>query len=116
MGQKATAEEPATPATGGGLSPQHTTEEPASPATGGGRRPQHTIDHGEIIHFAGRLRLFPVAKKNVQGPVRLRRRRDVQADAVRVGWPAYFRPCLDRHLVFVSDDRADEVVTGADPR
>src|SRR6267154_4512679 len=91
-----------------------TTEEPALPATGGGRRPQYTIDHGEIIHFAGRLRLFPVAKNSAAAAVRLASRDDVQPDEVRVGWPAYFRPFIDRRLVFVYDETGGQAVTRAE--
>jgi len=93
-----------------------TTEEPASPATGGARRAKYTVDHGEIIHFAGRLRLFPVAKRGDAMAVRLASREDVQADEVRVGWPAYFRPFIDRDLVFVYDDQGGRAVTRAEAR
>ncbi|HVI24296.1 MAG TPA: hypothetical protein VM691_12480, partial [Myxococcales bacterium] len=64
-----------------------------------------TADHGEIIHFAGRLGLFPVAKSGDARSVRLASRDDVQPDEVRVGWPAYFRPFIDDRLVFVYDDQ-----------
>jgi len=90
-----------------------TGEEPASPAAGGARRAKHTVDHGEIIHFAGRLHLFPVAKKSDAAAVRLATREDVQADEVRVGWPAWFRPFIDRDLVFVYDDQGGHAVTRA---
>ena len=80
-----------------------------SEATGHSRR--STVDHGEIIHFAGRLRLFPVAKNNDAAAVRLASRDDVQPDEVRVGWPAYFRPFIDRRLVFVYDDQGGRAVT-----
>src|SRR5205085_9006457 len=58
-----------------------------------------TRDHGEIIHFAGRLKLFPVAGPG--GEVRLAAREDVKPDEKRIGWPAYFRPFIDRRLVFL---------------
>jgi hypothetical protein len=70
-----------------------------------------TTDHGEIIHFAGRHQLFPVAKKSDALAVRLAGREDVQADEVRVGWPVYFRPFIDRGLVFVHDEASGEAVT-----
>src|SRR3954466_6263247 len=70
-----------------------------------------TTDHGVIIHFAGRLHLFPVAKQGDPATVRLAVREDVQPDEVRVGWPAYFRPFIDRRLVFVYDDRGGRAVT-----
>jgi hypothetical protein len=70
-----------------------------------------TTDHGEIIHFAGRLRLFPVAKSGDPASTRLASREDVQPDEVRVGWPAYFRPFIDRRLVFVYDDQGGRAVS-----
>lgn len=72
-----------------------------------------TADHGEIIHFAGRLGLFPVAKSGDARSVRLASRDDVQPDEVRVGWPAYFRPFIDGRLVFVYDDQGGRAVTRA---
>jgi hypothetical protein len=72
-----------------------------------------TADHGEIIHFAGRLGLFPVAKSGNARSVRLASRDDVQPDEVRVGWPAYFRPFIDGRLVFVYDDQGGRAVTRA---
>jgi hypothetical protein len=72
---------------------------------------KRTVDHGEIIHFAGRLHLFPVAKKSDPSAARLASREDVQPDEVRVGWPAYFRPFIDRDLVFVYDDQGGRAVT-----
>jgi hypothetical protein len=65
-----------------------------------------TKDHGEIIHFAGRHKLFPVALKADAAQVRLASREDVRAEEVRVGWPIYFRPFIDRHLVFLYDEQA----------
>ena len=73
-----------------------------------------TTDHGEIIHFAGRRRLFPVAKKDDPNAVRLASRDDVTADEVRIGWPAYFRPFIDRGLVFVYDETGGQAVTRAE--
>jgi len=75
-----------------------------------------TTDHGEIIHFAGRLHLFPVAKRGDAHATRLASREDVQADEVRVGWPVYFRPFIDRDLVFVYDDQGGRAVTRAEAR
>jgi hypothetical protein len=73
-----------------------------------------TTDHGEIIHFAGRRRLFPVARKDDARAVRLASRDDVTADEVRVGWPAYFRPFIDRRLVFVYDEEGGQAMTRAE--
>jgi hypothetical protein len=70
-----------------------------------------TTDHGEIIHFAGRRHLFPVARKDDASAVRLASREDVKPDEVRVGWPAYFRPFIDRRLVFVYDDVSGQAMT-----
>ena len=67
-----------------------------------------TTDHGEIIHFAGRKHLFPVARGE---EVRLASREDVKEGDVRVGWPAYFRPFIDRRLVFLYDDEGGRAVT-----
>jgi hypothetical protein len=77
---------------------------------------RRTTDHGEIIHFAGQLRLFPVAKKGSPAAVRLASREDVQPDEVRVGWPTYFRPFIDDHLVFVYDDQGGRAMTRAQAR
>src|SRR5207245_5719491 len=73
-----------------------------------------TTDHGEIIHFAGRLRLFPVASRTDAAQVRLASRDDVKENEVRVGWPAYFRPFIDRHLVFLYDETGGQAVTRAE--
>ena len=70
-----------------------------------------TTDHGEIIHFAGRLRLFPVASRTDAAQVRLTSRDDVKESEVRVGWPAYFRPFIDHHLVFLYDEQGGRAVT-----
>jgi len=43
--------------------------------------------------------------------IRLASREDVTADEVRVGWPAYFRPFIDRRLVFVYDETGGQAVT-----
>jgi hypothetical protein len=73
-----------------------------------------TTDHGEIIHYAGRRHLFPVARKDDRSAVRLASREDVTADEVRTGWPAYFRPFIDRRLVFVYDEEGGQAVTRAE--
>jgi hypothetical protein len=73
-----------------------------------------TTDHGEIIHFAGRHRLFPVVRKDDPAAIRLASREDLTAGEVRVGWPAYFRPFIDRHLVFVYDETGGQAVTRAE--
>ncbi len=70
-----------------------------------------TTDHGEIIHFAGRKRLFPVARF---GEVRLASKDEVQPGEARVGWPAYFRPFIDRGLVFLYDESGGQAVTRAE--
>ena len=67
-----------------------------------------TTDHGEVIHFAGRMHLFPVAKA---GEVRLASRDGVKEGEVRVGWPAYFRPFIDRRLVFLYDEASGQAVS-----
>ncbi len=73
-----------------------------------------TTDHGEIIHFAGQRHLFPVASKSDAAQVRLAGRDDVREDEVRVGWPAYFRPFIDRRLVFLYDEGGGQAVTRAE--
>jgi hypothetical protein len=73
-----------------------------------------TTDHGEIIHFAGRRRLFPVARKDDRTSVRLASREDVTADELRIGWPGYFRPFIDRRLVFVYDEEGGRAMTRAE--
>src|SRR5438128_269373 len=73
-----------------------------------------TTDHREIIHFAGRRRLFPVARKDDPTIVRLASRDDVADFEVRVGWPAYFRPFIDRRLVFVYDEEGGQAMTRAE--
>ena len=71
---------------------------------------QATTDHGEIIHFAGRHHLFPVAAKDDLSQVRLASREDAKEGEVRVGWPVYFRPFIDRRLVFLYDDSGGQAV------
>ena len=73
-----------------------------------------TTDHGEIIHFAGRRRLFPVVRKDDPSAVRLASREDIGPDENRVGWPAYFRPFIDRRLVFLYDETGGQAVTRAE--
>lgn len=73
-----------------------------------------TTDHGEIIHHAGRLHLFPVARKDDAAQVRLASKDDAQENEVRVGWPAYFRPFIDRRLVFLYDETGGQAVTRAE--
>jgi hypothetical protein len=75
---------------------------------------QATTDHGEIIHFAGRHHLFPVAEKADLSKVRLASREDAKENEVRVGWPVYFRPFIDRRLVFLYDDSGGQAVTRAE--
>jgi hypothetical protein len=70
-----------------------------------------TEDHGEIIHFAGRHRLFPVAKKADRPSVRLASREDVAPDEVRIGWDSFFRAFIDRGLVFLFDETSGQVAT-----
>jgi len=98
MARKATAEETALPAS------------PVAEA----RRLKCTIDHGEIIHFAGAHRLFPVARKDDPALVRLAARDEVKENEVRVGWPVYFRPFIDRRLVFLHDEASGQAVTRAE--
>jgi len=73
-----------------------------------------TTDHGEIIHFAGRRHLFPVALRTDPLEVRLASRDDLKENEVRVGWPAYFRPFIDRRLVFLYDETGGQAVTRAE--
>ncbi len=73
-----------------------------------------TTDHGEIIHFAGRLHLFPVSTRDDPTAVRLASKEDVQENEVRVGWPAYFRPFIDGRLVFLHDEAGGQAVTRAE--
>ena len=70
-----------------------------------------TTDHGEIIHFAGAHKLFPVLRK---GEARLASRDELAEGDVRVGWPAYFRPFIDRRLVFLYDETGGQAVTRAE--
>ena len=73
-----------------------------------------TSDHGEIIHFAGRHHLFPVVSRADPTRVRLASREDQKEDEIRVGWPAWFRPFIDRHLVFLYDEASGQAVTRAE--
>jgi hypothetical protein len=73
-----------------------------------------TTDHGEIIHLAGFRRLFPVGKKADAARVRLAAEGEVQGDEMRIGWPAYFRPFIDRGLVFSYDETTAQAVTRAE--
>jgi hypothetical protein len=73
-----------------------------------------TIDHGEIIHFAGAHRLFPVARKDDRAQVRLAARDDVTENELRVGWPVYFRAFIDGGLVFLHDEAGGQAVTRAE--
>lgn len=73
-----------------------------------------TTDHGEIIHFAGRHHLFPVASRKDPLQVRLATRDTVREDELRVGWPVYFRPFIDRRLVFLYDEADGQAVTRAE--
>lgn len=73
-----------------------------------------TTDHGEIIHFAGRHHLFPVVRKDDAAAIRLATREDQSPEEVRIGWPAYFRPFIDRNLVFVYDESGGQAVSRAE--
>ena len=73
-----------------------------------------TMDHGEIIHFAGRHHLFPVARRDDPAAFRLASRDDLTEGEVRIGWPAFFRPFIDRNLVFVYDEAGGQVMTRAE--
>ena len=73
-----------------------------------------TTDHGEIIHFAGRRHLFPVVSGTDATQIRLGSREDQKEDEVRVGWPAWFRPFIDRRLVFLYDEASGQAVTRAE--
>ena len=72
---------------------------------------QATTDHGRILHFAGAHHLFPVAKKADPSKIRLAAHDSVEADEVRIGWDAFFRPFIDGGLVFLHDDSAGQPVT-----
>src|SRR5262245_36230868 len=73
-----------------------------------------TTDHGEIIHFAGRRRLFPVARRDDPTAIRLASREEVAEGEVRIGWPAFYRTFIDRKLVFVYDEAGGQVMTHAE--
>jgi len=70
-----------------------------------------TLDHGEIIHFAGAHRLFPVALRDDPARVRLARKDDVAPDEVRVGWGSYFEPFNRLKLVFLMEAAAGRAIT-----
>ena len=72
---------------------------------------QVTTDHGRILHFAGAHHLFPVAKKADAGQIRLTSHDAVAEDDVRIGWDAFFRPFIDRDLVFLHDEAGGQPVT-----
>ena len=73
-----------------------------------------TVDHGEIIHFAGAHHLFPVARKDDPAQARLASKDDVQPDETRIGWAAWFRPFIDRDLVFLIEDSTGRAVSRAE--
>ena len=73
-----------------------------------------TTDHGEIIHFAGQHHLFPVARRDDPTAIRLASRNEVAEGEVRIGWPAFFRPFIDRKLVFVYDETGGQAMTRAE--
>ena len=73
-----------------------------------------TTDHGEIIHFAGQHHLFPVARRDDPMAIRLASRDEVAEREVRIGWPAFFRPFIDRKLVFVYDETGGQAMTRAE--
>ena len=72
---------------------------------------QVITDHGRILHFAGAHHLFPVAKKTDAGQIRLTSHDAVAEDEVRIGWDAFFRPFIDRGLVFLHDEAGGQPVT-----
>jgi hypothetical protein len=73
-----------------------------------------TVDHGEIIHFAGAHHLFPVARRDDATQVRLAAKGEATADEEPVGWKVYFRPFIDRGLVFLIEDSTGRAVTRAE--
>jgi hypothetical protein len=75
---------------------------------------QVTTDHGRIIHFAGAHHLFPVAKKSDRAQVRLAAEGEVAEDELRIGWDGYFRPFIDRGLVFLHDETSGQAVPKAE--
>jgi hypothetical protein len=72
---------------------------------------QITTDHGRILHFAGAHHLFPVARHDDKTRVRLASAETVHEGEVRIGWDAFFRPFIDRGLVFLHDGATGEAVT-----
>ena len=73
-----------------------------------------TTDHGEIIHFAGRHHRFPVARRADRTQIRLAARDEVRDDELKIGWQDYFRPFIDRRLVFLYDETGGQAVTRAE--
>ena len=73
-----------------------------------------TTDHGEIIHYAGRHHLFPVARRDDPTAIRLASRDSLPEGELRIGWPGFFRTFIDRKLVFVYDETGGQVVAHAE--
>ncbi len=74
---------------------------------------QVTSDHGRILHYAGAHHLFPVAKKGDRTQIRLASN-DENLESLgesRIGWDAFFRPFIDRGLVFLHDETSGQPVT-----
>ena len=72
-------------------------------------------DHGEIIHYAGRHHLFPVARRDDPRRVRLAGKEDGNnPDETRVGWGEYFEPFNRDGLVFLAGDGKGAAVTRAE--
>ena len=77
---------------------------------------QTTSDHGRILHYAGAHHLFPVAKKADRTQIRLAAHDEnlETAGEARIGWDAFFRPFIDRGLVFLHDETTGQPVTPAE--
>ena len=75
---------------------------------------QVTNDHGRILHYAGAPHLFPVAKKADRAQIRLASHDENLDSEVRIGWDAFFRPFIDRGLVFLHDETSGQPVTAAE--
>ena len=75
---------------------------------------QVTNDHGRILHYAGAHHLFPVAKKADRAQIRLAAHDENLDGEVRIGWDAFFRPFIDRGLVFLHDETSGQPVTPAE--
>ena len=73
-----------------------------------------TVDHGEIIHFAGAHRLFPIARRDDPTRVRLAAKGEATAEEEPVGWKTYFRPFIDQGLVFLMDQGTGRAVSRAE--